>query len=120
MGIVVAFIIALVMAFLLSPYKKKDSIVPLIILFVVLFMAALATELWVAPFGPTIGDIAWIPVLIIVLITGLLFLAPPPRIAKPNDSAENSKTAINIFIWIALVVLLITVAAGFYKKGLLF
>jgi hypothetical protein len=115
MGIFGAFILAVMVSLLFSPYKNRASIMPMLVLFFVLFFTGLAAQFWIVPFGPTWGGVAWFPILFSMFIFALLFSAPPHHRKVPvaNASSEAAASVISIFIWIILLILAIAVIAGF-------
>jgi len=116
MGIFGAFILALLIAFLFSPYKNRDSAAPLLILFLVLFFGGLAAQFWIVPFGPIVWGVSWFPIFFIILIFGLLFSAPPRhrRAFSTKDTQVNEAATISIFIWVLLLILAIAAIVGLY------
>lgn len=115
------FIIALIMSFAFSPYKKNNPLAPLIVLFFMLLLAGLAAQYWVIPFGPQHLGISWLPVIIMMFIFGLLFSSSPSkrRMQKrdelPPEQQQEASNAISIFVWIILFVLLTVVVAGIHN-----
>lgn len=120
MGLLGALVLAILVALLFSPYKRRDSIMPLVIFFLVLFFSGLAAQFWVVPFGPVIWGVYWLPVIFIVLMFALLLSAPPahrrPAPAKENSVTDPAVTAMSVFIWILLLVLAVAVIVGFYNS----
>jgi hypothetical protein len=122
MGILGAFIIALMVAILFSPYKGQNSVMPLVILFLVLFAAGIAAQFWVVPFGPVFLGVAWFRILFIVLIFALLFSSPPPhrRISSASEAVnEPVVTAVSVFVWIILFILVAAIVIGLYYSDVL-
>ena len=121
MGILVAFVIALLLSLLFSSgYRKGDSLGSLGIFFMILFMVILAGQFWIGPYGPVLFGVAWLPLLSIGVICALLLATPPPRIkTKTTDAkvmeANPASTAINVFMWVLFCALLIALIAGYYK-----
>ena len=121
MSILAAFIIALLFSLLFSTgYRKGGSLVPLGMFFLILFMATLAGNYWIVPFGPLLWGVAWLPLIFIGIISALLFVAPSPRTKiraadSQTEEADSAVTGISIFIWVLFIVFLIAVVAGYYK-----
>jgi len=117
MGVLGAFIIALFVAILFSPYKRSDSFMPLFILFLVLFAAGIAAQFWIVPFGPVFWGVSWLRILFIVFIFALLFSTPAPhrrsRVEDATDSAPAA-AAIGILVWLILLVLIVAIIIGIY------
>ena len=123
MAIFVAFVFAFIASIIFLPYKN-GSVSALIVFFVVLFMAAIASSLWVVPIGPPIWGVSWLPMLFTVILFALLFSAPSPRrpASKKNETEEPSGEAtsvlfISIFTWIIFIVLFILILFGLYKSA---
>ncbi len=117
MGILGAFIIALFMAILFSPYKRNDSFVPLLILFLILFAAGIAAQFWIVPFGPVFWGVSWLRILFIIFIFALLFSAPAPhRRTGITESADTpaAAAAIGALVWIVLIILVVAIVIGIY------
>jgi len=118
MSIFGIFIIALIMSFAFSPYKKNNPVAPLIVLFFMLLLAGLAAQYWIIPFGPRGFGISWFPVIILMFVFGLLFSFSPGHRRKKavvEQQQEEAAGAMGIFIWIILFVLLAVVIAGIYR-----
>jgi hypothetical protein len=118
MSIFGIFIIALIMSFAFSPYKKNNPVAPLILLFFILLLSGLAAQYWVIPFGPRGWGISWLPVLIMMFVFGLLFSSPSRRskkVVNVEQQEEVASDAIGVFVWIILFILLAVVIAGIYR-----
>ena len=119
MSIFAAIILALIISLLFAPGYRRGSFAPLITFFFVLFMAGIASQYWILPFGPALWGISWMPLLFILLIFTLLFAAPSPyerKAAKTNNTPETaSVAAISIFIWLLLLMLSIAILIGFFN-----
>jgi hypothetical protein len=88
----------------------------------VLIFAGFAASVWIEPFGPPLYNVAWAPILIVILLFALfLAAASPPRyrrdyaaernLAEPED-AEVPVMALSALFWIFLVGLLIAAIMG--------
>lgn len=119
MSIFAAIILALIISLLFAPGYRRGSFAPLIIFFFVLFMAGIASQYWIIPFGPAWWGISWMPLLFILLIFTLLLAAPSAyerKAAKTNNTPETaSVAAISIFIWLLLLMLSIAILIGFFS-----
>ena len=131
MAIFAAFLIALLVSLLFAPgYRRSGSLVPLVIFFFILFIAGIASQFWITPFGPTAGGVYWMPNLFFVLLLAFLFLAPSyyPDRRKSNSrvqanyqaqaeaAATSSAVVISAFVWIVLIALVIAVFIGYYRN----
>ncbi len=112
--------IALLVSLIFSPYRG-GSIAPLVIFFLILFLAGIAGMFWIVPFGPTIAGVAVLPILFPIMIFALLISLPPPdRQNKKNINEEEPEpkppvAEISLFAWLLFGLLLIAILAGFYK-----
>ncbi|MGC9357561.1 MAG: hypothetical protein ACP5GX_06840 [Anaerolineae bacterium] len=88
----------------------------------VIFLAAWAGGLWVAPLGPTLLGAYWLPFLLVGLFFALLMAAATPVARAPRTPREavaeieaerEAATAFSVFFWILLVGLLIAVILGY-------
>jgi hypothetical protein len=122
MGILVAFIISLAIALVFSVNKKRGSFAPAFVFFLVIFLAGIAGQYWVVPFGPSIWGVSWVPVLFITLIAALLFSAPSPHGYTKGKSDQEKEdvpylfATLSIFMWLLFCVLAIAIFTGYLKK----
>jgi hypothetical protein len=120
MGIFTALMIAILISLIFSPYRG-GSIVPLVIFFLLLFMAGIAGMFWIVPFGPAIGGVALLPILFPVIMFALLISLPSPdRRVKKNINEEEAETRtavaeISLYAWLLFGLLLIAIMAGVYR-----
>ena len=86
-------------------------------LFVVLFLAIWAGGIWVAPFGPSMGNIYWLPfVLTAVLIATLIAAVVPPGSVTHEKVVEREQefmAGLGVLFWILIGALLLAVAARY-------
>jgi uncharacterized membrane protein len=122
MGILAAFIIALLISSLFSSgYRKDGSWGALTIFFLILFMAGIVGHHWIVPFGPMMYGISFFPMLFFILIVAFLFSAPSPhqRTTTKTDEkvggAASVLVGISIFIWLLFILFIIAAIAGYYK-----
>ena len=120
------FLAAFILAFLITlifamGYRGSGStLTQIAVLFFILFMAGIAGQYWIVPFGPVLWGISWLPMLFIVLVVTLLFAAPPPypvNTRKTTDPGKDNpaKVAIGVGIWIILLALLMAAIIGYNK-----
>jgi hypothetical protein len=122
-----AFILALFVTLLFVPsYRRNNSsMIPLLILFFVLLMSGIASQLWITPSGPVYLGISWLPLLFIIILFTLLFAAPSPyerrQTRKYNKTEEALSVAVagSIFIWLLLLLLLAAVFIGILRTPVL-
>lgn len=122
MGILSAFIIALLISSLFSSgYRRDGSWGLLTIFFLILFMAGVAGHHWLVPFGPMMNGVSFLPMLFFMIIVAFLFVAPSPYQRARSKSVEKVEDAtsaivgISIFIWFLFIVFAIAAIAGYYK-----
>jgi hypothetical protein len=91
--------------------------------FLVIFLVALATDIWVQPVGPYFRDVYWLPPLIVGIIIALILAAASPgkHDRKQVDQAGSEYRgdqvafiALGIFFWFLIILLVILVATGFW------
>ncbi len=125
MSIAAAFIIALLISMIfLSPtgYRRdRIAVVPVILFFTVLFMAGIAAQYWITPFGPIIWGVSWLPVLFMVLLFSILLSSPPVRYHRrelaAGEPATGSAEPISPLVWAMLVLLLTAIIIGVSRKA---
>ncbi len=87
----------------------------------ILVLAGLAAGLWIAPSGPIIWGVAWVPILMTIIIIALLLGAASPRKQKPTlTNSESHKpvphyretATLGALFWILLIFMLGVI---FYK-----
>ena len=122
-----AFVIAIMVAsFFAIGYRKSGAaLAPLVLFFFILFLAGIAGQYWIRPFGPVIRGISFGPLLFMVLLITLLFAAPSPyRSYKTKFAGHNltethssvASEAVGMVVWLLLIVVFIAVLAGMYNK----
>jgi hypothetical protein len=121
---IAAFILALLISLVFAMRNRNGSSwIQLTLFFFILFMAGVAGQFWIIPFGPVWQGVSWLPLLFIMLIVTLLFAAPLPGhrhtrvIDKKPDETVTAVVAISVFFWLLLFVLLIAVIAGYAKRS---
>jgi Ca2+/Na+ antiporter len=121
MGVIVALILALFIAFIFSGSRKR-AIASLFLFFFVLFLAGIASMFWIVPFGPAVWGVSWLPMLFFILIVAFLFSAPSPHrrnVSIADKQAEQAEASafgtISIFIWLFICLLVIAIITGYYK-----
>src|SRR5687768_11575669 len=115
MGIVAALLIALLVSLIFAPgYRRSGSLAALFVFFFVLFLAGIAAQYWIVPFGPSYWGVYWFPNVFFVLLLALLFLSPTSygnRKVTTGDvqAATTAATVISAFVWLILVGLVIAI-----------
>jgi len=92
---------------------------------IILVLAGIAASAWIEPVGPVIYDVAWLPILAVVILFALLLAAAsPPRQSTKYPERENIPEtteeelpvlAISTIFWIFLVVLMVAAIVGLFR-----
>jgi len=80
----------------------------------ILVIAGLASAAWIEPVGPVVYDVAWVPVLFVILLFALLLAAATPLYPERTERAEieagaeppereNAAVALGMFFWIFIL-----------------
>lgn len=113
-----------------SPSTESTLGLGLFWFFLILFLFAWTGALWIAPIGPVLGGVAWLPLIFIASLITLLLIAIPaqPRRIHPPSFARNVRsgprrekmrerdvpTGLNIFFWILIAFLLTAIVARLF------
>jgi hypothetical protein len=119
MSIFAAFILALLISLLFAPGYRKGSYLPLVLFFFLLFMAGIASQYWITPFGPVWWGVSWGPLGFILLLFTLLFIVPSPyerTTPKANSEVTTTGAAISIFMWLLFLMLFLAIILGIFVK----
>ena len=84
-------------------------------LFLVLFLATWAGGIWMAPFGPTIWNVYWLPFLLIAVMTAVLVVAVAPLHGR-DATAERERgveEGLGLFFWILIGGLVLAVVGRY-------
>jgi len=83
-----------------SPWKSGWA------LFAVLFLAIWAGGIWVAPFGPGIWNIYWLPFLLMAVLFAVLIAAiAPPHVhtlAEEHEREREIELGLGLFFWVLI------------------
>jgi len=119
------FVFALVIAFVISAifsigFRRKGPWPGIFFFFIIVFLFSWAGGVWLVPFGPMIGGAYWLPFLIVAIFMAIFLAAAvpserhrPSAAAPQTQGTEEAATALGVFFWF-LVVLLIIAIAAFY------
>lgn len=120
--ILAAFVIALLLSFLLAvvfgwEYPGRPGVWPsLLFVFFIIFLATWAFGAWIPPAGPAVWGVYWLPFIGIGLIFMLLIAALIPplrgrrrRTAREEEAAEEAGTALGVFFWVFMLFLIISI-----------
>ena len=91
----------------------------------ILIFAGVAASTWVDPFGPVFYEIAWAPILLVILLFALLLAAvtptrystkyPPRENVTEASEEEFPVLAISTIFWIFLTALMIAAVIGLFR-----
>jgi hypothetical protein len=113
-----ALIITLIIMLIVSLFSKRPMR-GLWIFFLIVFLATWAGPLWITPFGPLVWGVAWLPMFLISFFFWFLILALIPPLPPPSTNTttaeEASFAAIGLFYWIILILLIASIAIGYYR-----
>jgi hypothetical protein len=113
-----AFIITFVMVLFIALYTRR-RLKGLWLVFLAIFLISWSGQLWVRPFGPTWHGIIWMPLFIISFLTSILVLwllpsTPASKIKnEPIPMNEVPLIGLGIFFWIAMILLMLSIVAGY-------
>jgi peptidoglycan/LPS O-acetylase OafA/YrhL len=92
----------------------------------ILILAGLASAAWVTPFGPIYNDVAWIPILLVLIFFAILLAAASPPADRrvnptkelesvpPDRTERGAIAALGIFFYLLVFFLLIAVIWGIF------
>lgn len=127
-AIIIALFFSMVLVFALGWERPgQTGIFPTILyLFFIIFLFTWAGGIWLTPMGPRTWNVQWLPFFIVgFIITLMLITLVPPkkrrddsniRLARRNrEQRINQETAraLNIFFWILMIILLVTIAVRY-------
>ncbi|MFO8129526.1 MAG: hypothetical protein R6T99_06455 [Bacteroidales bacterium] len=92
----------------------------------VLVLAGLAAAAWIEPIGPAAWNVAWLPILFVILLFALFLAAATTpddrrriRTRRPVDTEtpgeEAAAVTLGIFFWIFIVFLVFAAIWGIFK-----
>lgn len=102
------------------------------IFFFVVLMIVWAASLWINPAGPVFLGVAWVPLLVIGFLVGLLFIALPkapdsrrpferkreisddPRELSGEDEPTDAAIKVSGIFWVLIVALFLAVILGYW------
>lgn len=127
--ILLAFIVALVLSFLLVAvlgWQRSDGgavLASFLFVFALLFLATWAGAIWLEDFGPTAWGVFWLPFIIVGVVFMLVLAAAAPGWRRPRrrrqalqqaENAREAQVALDIFFWIAIIALIISILVYYY------
>ena len=91
----------------------------------ILILAGVAASAWIEPIGPAFYEVAWVPILLVILIFALFLAAATPARHPANRSPRENITegpdeevpvlAISFIFWIFLLALMIAAVIGVFR-----
>lgn len=118
-----AILVALLVAPLIAiGFRRTGSAMMFAVFFAIVLLAAWAGGLWVVPFGPAVGGVYILPVVLTGLLVGLLFAAAAPPVPPARSRREAvreveeevaAEETLNVFFWMILALLIAIVIAGY-------
>lgn len=102
-------------------FGYRDRMPGLVIVFVLLFLFTWAGAAWIAPIGPAIVGVYWLPGVVITLLIFLLLAAfaqsrPPRTTREAKAELEAVETAARFFgiaIWILIGALVLAIIVAY-------
>jgi hypothetical protein len=123
------FLYALFFALLLTAaffalFRTKGPWSSIALFFLVIFLATWAGGAWLAPFGPGLWGISFLPFLLVGLVFALLLAAVAPsekeqstvELVDPKEVREERATAaraLGLFFWVLIGTLLVIIIARY-------
>ncbi len=112
--IVVAILVALVFYFVLKNTGPWGSFWTFLL---ILILAGFAAEVWIPPFGPIFRDIAWMPLIFVILLFAILLAAAAPVRSEQETEAvqtdvDSTSATVSAFFWILLLLFVIAIIIG--------
>jgi len=105
-------------------FRTKGPWSSIVLFFLVIFLAAWAGGAWLAPFGPGLWGISFLPFLLVGLVFALLLAAAAPseeedstvELVDPKEIREEKTTAVRalgLFFWVLIGALLVIIIARY-------
>ncbi len=117
--------VALITAFLLTlifsrSFSSKGPFGGLLLFFLIIFLSTWSGQLWVHPVTTPIWGIDWGLLIFTAIVFSVMMVALSGPVPTPtsNEAQVNQEAgiAIGLFFWILIILLVIAVASGYYKK----
>jgi len=118
------FFALLLTAAFFALFRTKGPWSSIVLFFLVIFLATWAGGAWLAPFGPGLWGISFLPFLLVGLVFALLLaaVAPPEKeestveLLDPKEIKEERATAaraLSLFFWVLIGALLVIIFARY-------
>jgi hypothetical protein len=111
--LLVAALSTLIIVWIVSiAFGTKGPWGSLLWLFMVVCLFAWACGIWIMPFGPHWLGIPWFPIIFMGFLIAMLLVASSPRTSRKRLGLKeqefvDANAAIDVFVWILMVCLLI-------------
>ncbi len=118
--VVLAFVLAGgAVAILTIALRFRVTHRPVWALFAVLFLATWAGGIWMAPFGPSIGRVYWLPFTLIAILVAILIAAVlPPRVKTHAEAVAREaeiEAGLGVFFWVLVIALAIGITLKYVR-----
>jgi hypothetical protein len=115
--LIFALVVALVIFAIFGLALRRTGAWPAACFIFILFLFSWAGGIWLAPFGPVLSGVYWFPFLVVAIFVAVMLAAavPPerPRPAvstSPEREAVETGTALGVFFWFLVGLLIIAIA----------
>lgn len=117
-----ALAIALLLTGLFSlGFRRRDPWGNVLIFILLMFFLVWAAGAWIPPIGPTIYDVAWLPMIVVGLVFILLLVAAIPAeptyprrtTEEPPMVTEPAVVALGTVFWILILILVGAVVVAY-------
>lgn len=96
--------------------------------FLVIFLAAWAGSLWLAPVGPIFFGIYWLPIMLVSLVFAVLLAAVTPitgnepnskvetitEVKQKEEEAKAAESTVDAFFWVLIVIFAAIIIFGYF------
>lgn len=118
------FFAVLLTAVFFGLFRTRGPWASLVLFFLVIFLASWAGGAWIAPFGPVLWGISFLPFLLVGLIIALMLAAAAPTqreestvelVDRDERKRERAKAfaALSVFFWILIGVFAVLIVSRY-------
>lgn len=103
MSAIAAFTFAVLIdaLYLMTFARRQKKLVPIVTLFLILLLSGLGVQYWMAPVGPSLLGVSWVPMAIIVIMFALVFAASLHDDGH-NNATKDAVLSMKVFTWLLL------------------
>lgn len=101
-------------------FRATRGFLGFVSVFLLFFLVAWASGLWIRPWGPPLFGVYWLPSIIVTLLLFLLFGAMLPRTPRTRQEAreqievkQTAMAAFGFLFWVVLAGLVASVIVGY-------